>query len=128
MTEELRCQGCGAWLEVGQEGVQIIECAYCGGAVKLKTSEQAVKAEYSRQFTSRLYRAIDESFTTEEMKDLVVSLNGSLSGPYKLSYDDIPGSSQRSKALALVQWCERRMILQDLVDVVVSFRPTINLE
>jgi uncharacterized Zn finger protein (UPF0148 family) len=128
MTEELRCQSCGAWLEVGKKGTEIVQCAYCGGTVKIKASEQAVQAEYSRQFTTRLYRAIDESFTTEEMKELVVLLNGKLSGPYRLDYDDIPGNNQRSKALALVQWCERRMILQDLVDVVVSFRPTISLE
>jgi hypothetical protein len=128
MTEELRCQSCGAWLEVAKDGAEIVQCAYCGGTVRIKASAQAVQAEYSRQFTSRLYRAIDESFNTEEMKELVVLLNGKLSGPYRLDYDDIPGNNQRSKALALVQWCERRMILQDLVDVLVSFRPTISLE
>ena len=128
MSEELRCQSCGAWLEVGKDVAQIVQCAYCGGNIRIKASEQAVQAEYSRQFTTRLYRAIDESFTAEEMKELVVLLNGKLSGPYRLDYDDIPGNNQRSKALALVQWCERRMILQDLVDVVVSFRPTISLE
>jgi hypothetical protein len=61
------------------------------------------------------------------MQDLVVQLNAELPAPYRLQYDDVPGNSQKSKARELVLWCQRRKVLQELVDVVLSVRPSAEL-
>jgi predicted RNA-binding Zn-ribbon protein involved in translation (DUF1610 family) len=125
VSESLRCRSCGAWLEIGEKG-GIVRCAYCG-ANNEAGAQRKVTVEYSHEFTRKLYRAIDENFTLEEMKELVLELQGKLPEPYRLDYDDISGSNQRSKARELVQWCERRRLLEELAEAVVHLRPAVDL-
>jgi hypothetical protein len=126
VSEELRCQSCGAWLEIEETGEGVVGCAYCGANYEA-VGRREVAVEYSRDFTMKLYRVIDESFTSEEMKELVLELEGRLPGSYRLDYDDIGGNNQRSKARELVQWCRRRRLLRELAEVVVDLRPTVDL-
>lgn len=126
MSEELRCQNCGASLEIGEIGEGVVRCAYCGANYKADKKRE-IEVEYSRDFTVKLYRVIDEEFTTEETKELVMALQGKLPETYRLDYDDIGGSNQRSKARELVKWCERRRLLRELTESVMSLRPAVEL-
>jgi uncharacterized Zn finger protein (UPF0148 family) len=127
MNRSLRCQNCGAALHVSQQKSGLIRCDYCETDTVVEVRANPVQAEYSRQFTSRLRKLIDEYFTEDEMRDLVAQLDAVLTAPYRIQYDDLPGRSQSSKALELVKWCERRQLLQALVDVVHAMRPSIEL-
>ena len=125
MNKSLRCQNCGAALHVSQQKSGMIRCDYCGTDTVVEVRTNPIQVEYSRQFTSRLRKLIDEHFTEDEMRDLVAELDAVLTAPYRIQYDDLPGRSQSSKALELVKWCERRQLLQALVDVVHAMRSSI---
>jgi hypothetical protein len=127
MTRTLQCHNCGASLEVEESSPRIIQCSYCGTKNVLPIEIGRSGKEYGREFTVKLRKALDEHFTTEETKELVLQLNGVLPDPYKLQYDDLPGTSQSAKTLELVLWCERRLLLDKLVAVVQSMRPTLKL-
>jgi transcription elongation factor Elf1 len=127
MSKELRCQSCGASLNVKEQRSNIIQCDYCGTECVVEIRGSFGKVDYGRQFVSKLYRAIDSHFTENEMRDLVVELNGKLMAPYFVDYDDLAGGGQRAKARELVQWCQRRKLLQELVDAVHSIRPSIKI-
>ena len=125
MNKSLRCQNCGAALHVSQQQSGLIRCDYCGTDTGVEVTANPAQVGYSRQFISRLRKLIDEHFTEEEMRELVARLDAALTAPYRIQYDDLPGRSQSSKALELVKWCERRQLLQTLVDVVHAMRPSI---
>jgi hypothetical protein len=68
-----------------------------------------------------------DGFTLAELQDLVVDLNGRLPAGYSLNYDDIGGETVRGKTRELVLWCQRRNVLQTLVEAVQAVRPTIDV-
>ena len=119
MVKELQCQSCGAALDVKIQRAGVIRCNYCGSNHVLEAEVRTVIADNSSRFASQLFRVIDDSFSLEELKDLVLRLNEALPAGYFLDYDDLPGGSQKAKARELVQWCRRREQLQPLVDTIV---------
>ncbi len=127
MSTDLQCQNCGASLDVKGQKSSIIRCTYCGTDNVLQEKARTAVAQYTRQFAARLSKVIDESFTLDETQELVFRLAGELPGSYRLDYDDLPGHSQTAKARELVLWCQRRQLLQELVDAVLAARPTTDL-
>lgn len=128
MSREFRCQSCGASLNVREQGAEgIVRCDYCGTDCVVEVRGGSRKAEYNREFVSRLHRAIDNHFTEEETRDLVFELSGALPAASRIEYDDLAGRGQGAKARELVLWCQRRSLLQELVDVVYSVRPSIEM-
>jgi uncharacterized Zn finger protein (UPF0148 family) len=127
MTNPLTCQSCGAPLSVGDQGSGVVRCTYCGTEHAVAIPSSAPKADYSRQFTASLFRAIARHFTEAELRDLVLQLDAVLSEPYHITYDDLAGGEKRSKARELVMWCERRRLLQALLDVIYAVRPSFQI-
>ena len=127
MTDPLTCQNCGAPLSVVDQGSAVVRCTYCGTDHAVAIPSSVPKADYSRQFTASLFRAISRRFTEAELKDLVLQLNAVLSEPYHLTYDDLTGEEKRSKARELVMWCERRRLLQELLDLIYAVRPSFQI-
>ena len=127
MVTELGCQNCGATLDVKGQRSGVIRCSYCGSDNVLDPEVRSVIAEDSFKFASRVARAMDDSFSLDELKDLVVRLNEALPAGYTLDYEDIPGPTQKNKVRELVQWCRRRKVLQPLVDTILLMRPTMDL-
>ena len=127
MSEALRCESCGAPLEVKGQASHIVRCNYCRTDNVLKRATRTVVAQDSREFTVKLRKAIVENFDLDEMRELVFRLNAELPAPYSLEYDNLSGSSDTAKALELVLWCRRRGLLQLLADTVLSVRPSMDL-
>ena len=72
MTDPLTCQSCGAPLSVVDQGSTVVRCTYCGTDHTVAVPSGVPTADYSRQFTAALFRAISHHFTEAELKDLVI--------------------------------------------------------
>ncbi len=127
MIRNLRCPNCGAALDPKIQKTNVIQCDYCQTNHLIEPRVHSPVGKNSHQFASKLYKVIDENFGLDELEDLVMRLNQVLPGQTSLDYDDIPGTSQKSKARELVLWCRRRAVLQSLADTVLSVRPSIDL-
>ena len=127
MSEPLKCKGCGAPLVVKGQHLNIVRCDYCGTDNVLTGEARTVVADDSLQFAVKLYKAIANNFDLDGIRDLVESLKDKLSAPHRLDYENLPGSRNLDKARELVQWCQRRRLLQPLVDTVLSVQPSIDL-
>ena len=123
----VQCPNCGAALQVRLYRSSVVRCSYCGTNTVLKAEVRSIIAQDSHSFASKLFRAIDDSFDLDEPRDLVVRLNEALPDGHTLQFEDIQGSTQKSKARELVLWCRRRNVLQPLVDTLRSMRPEIEL-
>ena len=127
MSEPLKCKGCGAPLVVKDQHLKIMRCDYCGTDNVLTGEARTVVADDSPQFAVKLYKAIANNFDLDGIQDLVERLKVKLSAPHQLNYENLPGSRKLDKARELVQWCQRRRLLQPLVDTVLSVQPSIDL-
>lgn len=83
--------------------------------------------KHSHRATVQLAREMADGYTLTELQDLVVDLNSRLPAGYNLNYDDIGGETVRSKTRELVLWCQRRNVLQTLIETVQAVCPTIDL-
>jgi DNA-directed RNA polymerase subunit RPC12/RpoP len=126
-VDEQKCTGCGAALELGVRRAAIVRCPYCGTNHVLPQPTRQSVVKHTHQVTVQLVRAIAEDFTLAELRDLIVDLNGRLPAPYQVSYDDIGGTTISGKARELVLWCQRRNVLDALIEAVRTVRPTIDL-
>ena len=127
MAGPVKCSNCGAPLNVKGHEANVVRCDYCGTDTMLEGRSRTVVAEDSRQFAGKLMRAIVDNLNLDEIQDLVIRLDGALPEPYRLEYENLSGSSDIAKARELVLWCQRRRLLQLLVDTVLSVRPSIDL-
>jgi hypothetical protein len=127
MSNPLACQSCGAPLSVEDKESAVVKCTYCGTDHTVAIPGSAPRVDYGRKFTATLFRAIARHFTEAELRDLVLQLNAVLSDPYHLTYDSLAGEEKRSKARELVMWCERRRLLQELLDVIYAVRPSFQI-
>jgi DNA-directed RNA polymerase subunit RPC12/RpoP len=127
MAGPVKCSNCGAPLDVKGRESDIVRCDYCGTDTMLETKARTVVAEDSRQFAVKLMKAIVDNLDLDEIRDLVVRLNAALPEPYSLEYENLSGSSDIAKARELVLWCQRRRLLQLLVDTLLSVRPSLDL-
>lgn len=130
IVQELKCQSCFAPLEVRRQMGNIVLCEYCGTENVLYSSVRRVVADYSHDFAVALVYAISDSFSSlDDIADLIVMASGlmHLNSYNRLTYDTIAGNSARSKARELVMWCQRRVVLQELVDACLTLRPNIDI-
>jgi len=127
MAGPVKCSNCGAPLDVRGCESDVVRCDYCGTDTMLETKARTVMAEDSRQFTMKLMRAIVDNFDLDEIRDLVIRFDVALPEPYRLEYENLSGDNDIAKARELVLWCQRRRLLQLLVDTVLSIRPSIEL-
>ena len=127
MAGPVKCSNCGAPLNVKGHESNVVRCDYCGTDTMLEGRSRTVVAEDSRQFTLKLMRAIVDNLNLDEIRDLVVRLNAALPKPYSLEYENLSGNSDIAKARELVLWCQRRRLLQLLVDTLLSVRPSLDL-
>ena len=125
---ELMCKSCYAPLNATKQHSNIIVCEYCQTENVLSSEIRIVTAEYSYRFRVRLYEAIAFSFgTLDDLKDLIIRLDGQLEYPHRVDFDSLSGSNTKMKSLELVGWCYRRSLLQELVDVALSLRPGMDI-
>lgn len=125
-TEAIKCQNCFAELDIISGG-GIVQCEYCGHQNVLSQEIRTVQADYSHAFVLRLYKAMADLFCEDaEVRDLIIEFSGAIP-TYRLTYGNIPGSSSQSKIRELIQWAQRWVVLQELVDVVISLRPRIQI-
>lgn len=123
---ELQCKACYAPLEAKKQHSNIVKCEFCGTENVLSREIRTVVVEHSQKFMVRLYGAIYHDFgSMDEMRHLITLLNGEIE-PY-LNFENIAGDTAQRKALELVQWCYRRYLLQDLVNVCLSLRPNMDI-
>jgi len=127
MAGPVKCGNCGAPLDVKGCKSDVVRCDYCGTDTMLETKTRTVVAEDSRQFAVKLMKAIVDNFDLDEIRDLVVRFNSALPEPYSLEYENLSGSSDIAKARELVLWCQRRRLLQLLVDTLLFIRPSLGL-
>ena len=127
MIQDLQCPNCGAALDANTQSGNIIRCNYCGTDNALNLGSSLAAADNSHAFAVKLHKILVENFSLEELKSLVFELSGALPEPYRLDYDDLAGQGKRGKALELVQWCERRVMLPELARTILSLRPEIDL-
>ena len=127
MNKSLECQHCGAPLNVKGAQARTVECAYCGTTAVLEPELHKVIARNTRAFAVKLYRALSTSFTGEELQDLIVRLNEVLPPPYALDVDNLAGNNNVAKARELVTWCQRRGVLQQLVETALVIRPSLDI-
>lgn len=124
--DELKCKGCGAALEPGVSRTAIIRCPYCGTSNVLPSSVRQSVVKLTHQVAVQLARDMADNFTLTELQDLIVDLNGRLPAHYRVNYDDIGGETIRGKTRELVLWCQRRNMLQALIEAIQAARPTID--
>ena len=123
----LQCVSCYAPLDATNQHKSLIVCGYCGTENALGDDLRSIRAEYSHRFRVRLINAIEFSFgSLDEIKYLIIQLDGYLEG-YRVDYDNLSGSTIRMKSMELVQWCYRRGLLQELVDVCLQLRPRMEI-
>lgn len=125
----LNCSACNAPLPVIAQRGMIIRCDYCGTEHSLPKDVRVIVAENNRAFAVKLGNAIAGAFNSlDEVRYLVSHFSGmdNVVG-YRLSFDDVYGSTVTLKCLELAMWAFRRQLLQDLTDAVVELRPRIDL-
>jgi hypothetical protein len=127
MIQDLQCPNCGAALDANTQSGNIIRCKYCGTDNALNRGGPLPATDNTHAFAVKLRKILVEHFDLEELKTLVFELSGALPEPYRLDYDDLAGQGKRGKALELVKWCERRMVLPELANTILSLRPEMDL-
>lgn len=129
VSEGILCTSCFAPLPVKDQRGSIVRCEYCGTEHALSKEVKTVLAEDTQEFVVRLGYAIADAFSSlDEMRDLITALSGEKNViPHRLYYDAIRGETVRIKAIELTMWAKRRTLLQDLVNVVIAMRPSIDL-
>jgi DNA-directed RNA polymerase subunit RPC12/RpoP len=70
MNQSPHCRNCGASLNVSQQKSGVVRCDYCRTDRVVEMGVNPIRVEYSRPFTSRLRKLIDEHFTEDEMREL----------------------------------------------------------
>ena len=128
-VEKMQCQSCFASLNIKGQWSNIVVCDYCGTEHTLSESVKQVKAHDSQRFVVKLFRILARKFEDEELEQLIFELNYALPRQCSILHpDDIAGNVRSAKARNLVSWCRRRSYLQELVDTVVTLRPSLALD
>lgn len=124
---ELQCRSCYAPLEATKQHSKIVVCRFCGTENVLSDDIRRVVADDSHRFRVELTKAIQFHFgSLDELRQLTYTLDGELDG-HRLEYDNIRGSTVSIKSIELVEWCFRRRLLQELVDVCLELRPRMEI-
>lgn len=123
-NQQVKCKSCHGVLDLSN-GRGVVRCEYCGTDNVLSKDVRVAVAEYSHGFKVAFYKAVAHEFSLDELQDLVVRLSGEVPSVHYLDYENIAGNTRTMKALNLIDWFYRRMLLQELLDVVIALRPTI---
>jgi hypothetical protein len=83
-----------------------------------------------KPLAERLFRALDTRFDTEELRtlcfDLFTMYPDQMTGP-DLDYDNLAGEGKTGKARELVRYCQRREMIEELVEAVRRRRSKVDL-
>lgn len=68
----------------------------------------------------KIRQVLDSQFSLEDLKTLCFDL--------RISYEDLSGDTIRHKTTALVDYCQRRALLPELIEVIHNQQPTITIQ
>lgn len=126
INDKIQCKSCFAPLDMKKPGA-IIRCDYCSTDNVISQEVRVVRANDTLAFRKALFVAMSNVFSLDDIREIIVLVSPRIPGPYPLQYDSISGSNVRVKIMELIDYCNRRGALQELVDVVISTRPNIDI-
>jgi len=125
----VNCNACNASLNLELSRNGICKCEYCGTSHNL-SRELTLKVDLNnRQFAVLLCDTMNRNLGLVDLQEIAYTLSGLDSIVYyRLEWDNLPGSVKDNKCRELIQWCQRRGFLQELVEVLIQKRPLIIAE
>lgn len=117
----LQCQNCFAPLNVKGATSGIIVCDFCGTQNAMPSEVRRIQADDSHGFVVALLRAMQGQVSLSDVQLICPIISGRVR--FTVDFENLGGSGANDKKRELILLCQRRGILQELVDALLEVNP-----